>query len=199
MASTWCGEQSPVLSVTENELVFTFSSHGSSTQCCTQQGCHQPAAKVTREMSLGELAGEIELVTVSQGLIFLLVPASLGCHPAWIRPLFHALGKLPSFRALEKPSGASPGALSCAPAVPAPHRSPAPSGTVSPPSTSCPTCQWLSPAGSQGISAGRGIFSKEPNRASETGTLGKPGGVCGRSARGSVRERGFCRGESGSL
>lgn len=156
MASIWCGEQSPILSVTGNELVFTFSSHGSSTQCHTQQGCHQPAAKVTREMSLGELAGEVELVTISPGLIFLLVPPSLGCHPAWVRSLFRALGKLPSFCAPEKPLGASPGAVPCAPAVPAPDRSPAPSGTVSPPSTSCPTCQWLSPGGEPGHQRGKG-------------------------------------------
>lgn len=110
MASTWCGEQTSVLSVTGNELVFTFSSHGSSPQCHTQ---HDPAAKVTRERSLGELTGVIELVTISLGLIFLLVPPSLGCHPAWIRPLFCAQGKLPSFCDLEKPLGASPSSACC--------------------------------------------------------------------------------------
>lgn len=71
MASTWCWEQSSVLSVTGNELVFTFSSHGSSPQCHTQ---HDPAAQVTRERSLWELTGVIELVTISLGLVFLLVP-----------------------------------------------------------------------------------------------------------------------------
>lgn len=198
MASTWCGEESAVLSVTGNELVFTFSSHGSSTQCRTQQGCHEPAAKVTRESSLGELAGEVELVTVSLGLIFLLVPPSPGCHPARVRPLFRALGKLPSFCDPGKASGASPGALPRSPAVPAPHRSPAPSWAVSPPSTSSPACRWLSPGVQPGISGEGG--SAAGTRASETGTLGKSGEELeGSAARGSVGERRCCRGDSGSL
>lgn len=134
------------------------------------------------------------MVTISLGRIFLLVPPSLGCHIARIRPLFHALGKLPSFCDPEKPLGASPGALPCAPAAPAPHRSPTPSWTVSPPSTSCPTCRWLSPAGNQGVCGGRGSAAR--NRAG-TGTSGQPGGLCSRGGRGSVRERRFCRGEGG--
>lgn len=153
----------PVLAVTGNELVFTFSSHCSSTQCRTQQGCHEPAAKVMRERSLGELAGEVELVTISPGLIFLLVPPSLSCHPAWIRTSFCALGKLPSFCDPEKPLGASPRALPRAPAVPVPHCPQHPAGLSHLPAPAAQPVAGSAPAGNQGICRGREVCREEPS------------------------------------